>query len=193
MTQYSFDDIIRMDQDLHQLAMYEVTKGMIVIPKSQDEFIDLQTKIANTFNYFKGLIQKKECTFEYIQKTVLEKNGPIPKSDPLDIDKIDINDLDKAEQDNQKNKVVNSFVQELLRSIIPAINQNSSIGQNSNDNNDNKQNVDLKFSIYPLDAILPKSKNVKKTPSKKTSRNKKKTKKQIDNTMGKSNPKNTEK
>ncbi len=76
MKTHSFEEIIRLDQSLQRLALYEVTKGMMIIPKSPEEQFRLETKVAKTFNYFKKMIQKGECTYDFIKWHVLDKNGP---------------------------------------------------------------------------------------------------------------------
>lgn len=119
MFQYSFEDVMRIDQALHQLATYEVTKGMIVVPKSQEEFMSLHDKIAQKFNYFKQLVQSRECTLQYIKQNVLQKNGPFPQSGPFNADNLDPNQIDELDENNYKEKNINDFTAHLLKSFAP--------------------------------------------------------------------------
>ena len=80
MKDYSFNDIFNTDMSLYKLAHYEVTEGMILVPKTQDELFKIEEQIANKFNYFKKMIQSGECTYDFIKCQVLEKNGPFPKN-----------------------------------------------------------------------------------------------------------------
>jgi hypothetical protein len=80
MKTHSFEEIIKLDQSLQRLALYEVTGGMMVVPKSLEEQFNLELKIAKTFNYFKTMIQKGECTYDFIKWHVLDKNGPFDQS-----------------------------------------------------------------------------------------------------------------
>lgn len=90
---HTFDEVMRMDQALQQLAAYDVTGGMIATPDNMDEAIDLQVRIASRFNYFKKLIQNGSCSFDFIKNTVLDRNGPFPQphfdvEDPEYFDKL---------------------------------------------------------------------------------------------------------
>lgn len=145
MTLYSFEEVMGMDQALHHLAVYEVTKGMIVMPKSQEEFIELQAKIAHQFNYFKTLIQNRECTFQYIKRSVLQKNGPFPNAKPFDFDNFDFKQLDEI--DDIKEKEVHGFAEELLRDFLPSIPKEVT--------EDLVDKLGIKISVHPLDSLKP--------------------------------------
>ena len=89
MKRHTFEEVANLDDALYNLAMYDVTKGRLFLPKSMDEAIDLQQNTAEKFNYFKGLIQAGECTFEFIKWDVLQRNGPFPREDSVNIDDKD--------------------------------------------------------------------------------------------------------
>lgn len=146
MTIYSFDEVLKIDQALQQLAAYEVTRGMIVIPKSQEEFIELQEKIANKFNYFKGLIKNKECTFQFIKQKVLEENGPFPKADPINLDKIDPKQLDQIDDVKSREREVHDLASTLLKAFLP-------IAQDPDD--DLVDKFGIKITVAPIDSLNP--------------------------------------
>jgi len=151
MTRYSFDEVIKMDQALHQLAAYEVTHGMMVNPKTQEEFLELNDKIARKFNYFKGLIQNKECNFQFIKENVLQKNGPFPK-EPFNIEKLDPKQLDDVNDIVSQDNGLHNFAADILKAFIP-----------STQNNDAENILDklgIKIIVSPMDIknpILPVS------------------------------------
>lgn len=76
---YSFDETMELDRTLHDLAMYAVTKGMIVMPSTMEDFMDLRKKANAKFNELKRLIQTNECTFEFIKNKILGSCGAYPK------------------------------------------------------------------------------------------------------------------
>ena len=168
MTSYSFEEVMRMDQALHQLAAYEVTKGRIVVPRSQEEFIELQDKIVNRFNYFKTLIQKRECTLQYIRKSVLQKNGPFPKAKSSDFDNFDFKQLDEIDDVREKET---GFAEELLGDFLPSMSKEVA--------EDLMDKLGIKITVRPLDSLnplaapktvihpVPKKRSRKKTPPKK--------------------------
>jgi len=82
----SLEDVIKLDQELFELATYEVTHGMIMVAEGIDILLDQRRQIANKFNYFKTLVRNNSCTLEFIKNTVLDKNGPFPQKQPKDID-----------------------------------------------------------------------------------------------------------
>lgn len=113
----SINDVFYIDQLLHQLASYEVTRGLIVVPKSVEEAMELQQKTADKFNYFKTLIRKGECTIDFIKYQVLKKNGPYPQEKELSID--DPNLIDKIadwKQPSQSDVAPNDA--EFIKSVI---------------------------------------------------------------------------
>ena len=124
---YSFDEVMRLDQSLQYLASYEVTKGRIAIPKSQDEMIELNEKIANKFNYFKSLIQRGECTFDFIRNSVLGKNGAFPRdvkpidfSDPKCFEQVVTDQEPQGENFDKKSNINESaFVEQFISYLFP--------------------------------------------------------------------------
>jgi hypothetical protein len=74
---YSLDEVIRMDQHLMNLSAYEASNGMTALPADIDEVVQFQKDVKRQFNYFKRLIQCKECTFEDVEQMVIRRNGPV--------------------------------------------------------------------------------------------------------------------
>jgi len=129
MKRYSFEEVMQLDQSLQFLAMYEVTGGRLVIPKSMDEAMKWQCKIAEKFNEFKRLIQTGECSFEYIKWTVLGKNGAFPQNkiscDPSSPEFLEqALEWDREEKERMSEKKigeeqVKSLVSKLVGSLFP--------------------------------------------------------------------------
>lgn len=103
MKSYLFDEVFKLDQNLYQLASYEVTGGRLLMPKTQEEAAEIQKKIATKFNEFKQLIQNSECTYDFIRNNVLSKNGAFPKINNIDIDSPDFvtNISNSLKEDNE--------------------------------------------------------------------------------------------
>ena len=102
MKKYSLNEIYDMDQRLLNLAAYEVTKGLIFIPRKIEDLANLQKKTAEKFNEFKMMIQRGSCTLDFIQDTVLAKNGPVPRdNEDDDEDRFIERLLNEAHQDPQ--------------------------------------------------------------------------------------------
>ena len=72
----SFGDALSIDQSLYQLAAYDSSDGMILIPESGEQAFLQQKKIATKFNFFKRLIQNSEASFNDIQQSVVMRSGP---------------------------------------------------------------------------------------------------------------------
>jgi hypothetical protein len=118
----STEDIYKWDNQLFQLASYEVTGGLMILPSSIEEAMELQQSIFKKFNYFKRLIQIGESTLEELHESVLRKNGAIfgvekqkRKEDDIDelVEKINEKDLIKKEQKIAQFGV-NKLIQQLL-------------------------------------------------------------------------------
>jgi len=133
MKRYTFDEIKKLDQALHQLAIYEITHGRIIIPQDIEEAIVLQEKAASKFNEFKRLIQEGDCTFEFIKNMVLAQNGPIPKHEwqVNDVDSIlerPLSDLSFHEfpfqnvlEDNEEDNAINGFLRGVMLTLREAV------------------------------------------------------------------------
>jgi len=118
---HTFDEVMKLDQSLQYLASYELSHGKMIVPKSMEEMMELNAKIAEKFNYFKTLIQSGECTFDFIKNSVLAKNGPYPHA-KFDIDSINTHSFDKEEELDPTEipyDPTKSLVEKLVSSLFP--------------------------------------------------------------------------
>jgi hypothetical protein len=125
MRKYSFEEIALLDQALFNLASYDVTGGLMVIVESPEEAHKLRDKIINRFNYFKQLIQRGSCSFDYIRNTVLDANGPFYHPKHKDIDTM-LNDPEfcKESDDELMDKTNNLLRNIFLSQCFPENNEN---------------------------------------------------------------------
>lgn len=125
---YTFEEVMKLDEALRQLATYDVTEGMLYVSTDIEDLNRLQINIAKRFNYFKKLIQKGSCSFEFIKQTVLEKNGPFkqPKLDKDDPDYI-YKLLEQQKSFQQDSKSLNGDTKEIEQSVSPKNNINSNV------------------------------------------------------------------
>lgn len=164
---HTFDEVMKLDQSLQYLASYELSQGKMVIPKSMEEMMELNAKIAEKFNYFKTLIQNGECTFDFIKNSVLAKNGPYPRA-KFNIDSINTQSFDKEEElapTEIPYDPTKSLVEKLVNSLFPG----STINKiNKIDNEDYKEHKSI-GETKPHSPIIKEEK-----PKKRNSRSKKK-------------------
>jgi hypothetical protein len=121
MNRHSFEEVSRLDDALHQLAIYEVTQGRIVVPQSYEEMIELQGKFANKFNEFKSLIKRGECTYEFIKWHVLDKNGPFsPHKENEDLTIIPWEEVEAkwSEEDKTAKESGKNFLNTIMDSLL---------------------------------------------------------------------------
>jgi len=78
---YSFEDVKKLDNALYHLASYVTTKGLILVPKSEEDMLDMEDRIARKFNELKRKIQLGECTFEFLKEDILSRYGPFTASE----------------------------------------------------------------------------------------------------------------
>lgn len=147
----NFDETTRLDHELYRLASYEVTHGMIIVPHSLGEVVDLQEKIAKRFNYFKRLIRTGECTFEFIKRNVLQDNGPFVQEelsldDPDYFNKLSVLDkeIDKEIDECEPDKLPKNLVLDILRELRYGI-------KDANKRRPNDKE-DIKMEADPLDV-----------------------------------------
>ena len=72
----SFDEAKLLDNLLFDIAIYDVTGGLIPLVENKKAYRDIYLRASFRFNHFKRLIQLGECTFESIRDIVLARNGP---------------------------------------------------------------------------------------------------------------------
>jgi hypothetical protein len=121
----SFDEVSRIDGILYQLAMYEVSGGMLITPDSIEDVMKFQKKIASRFNYFKSLIRSGECTIEFLRSNVLNKNGPFIQEQLSEEDVIDKLIEESASAKNTQsvpNTKTNPIIDALMKKLLPSMN-----------------------------------------------------------------------
>lgn len=96
---YSFDEIMKMDNDLLQLAVYESSGGHVFVPKSQEDLLAFHVKNAEIFNQFKDMIRSGETTLEELKIQVGNRWGAVEQNNtnettPDNIDAI-IKEIDE--------------------------------------------------------------------------------------------------
>jgi len=88
----NFDNVSKIDSEIYQLAMYEVTEGKLFFLKESSELVKLQGLVISKFNYLKSLIQRGSITLEQLRKDILSKNGPFKQNETskqvLDFDEL---------------------------------------------------------------------------------------------------------
>ena len=82
----SFEETGRIDDHIHQLALYTATEGKMIAPQCPEDLIEVHRKTAHFFNYYKKLIQDNESSLEDIQEDVLGAYGPFPVTNRLNIE-----------------------------------------------------------------------------------------------------------
>lgn len=85
----SFDEARLMDSLLFEMAMYDVTNGLIPIIESKEDYQKLYVQVSRRFNQFKKWIQLGESNFEAIRDSVLSRNGPYVQKQKTDEQVID--------------------------------------------------------------------------------------------------------
>lgn len=121
MKKYTFEDVSYLDDQLYQLALYEATKGKLIIPRSPEQMLRLQEKVATKFNYYKDIIRSGEADMDFIAYQVLKKYGPYAQDteemDEPDYDVITryISERDAAEAEI---KVINQRTNDILDSLM---------------------------------------------------------------------------
>ena len=158
MKRYSFDDVTYLDDALHQLAMYEVSNGLILITKTPEELAALHVKFAEKFNEFKKLIHNGDCTFEFIKQSVLSKNGPYTRKKEHKFDIQDIAEWEKiekqwVEEDNAINKKSRNMIDSFVDSFIEGIG-----GFKGKDEDGNEIIIEPLDNLSEPDPESPKSK-----------------------------------
>lgn len=116
---YTFEEVFDLDNTIKKLAMYEVSGGKMIISTDPLELINFEIKYANKFNYFKDLIQRGECSIEYLRDTVLHKNGAYPNNSEIITTPEDfLIDIEKNEQKRLEEKqIIDDFCNKFKKLI----------------------------------------------------------------------------
>jgi hypothetical protein len=94
---HSFEEVTQLDNAILHLATYNITKGLLLVPKNAEDVIAMHEKVANKFNEFKYLIQRGECSLEDIKHNVLSEYGPFKRVKEPTIDEV----LSVKDKDNE--------------------------------------------------------------------------------------------
>lgn len=116
---YTFEEIMKMDFALLQIAMYETSKGKIFLPKSPEELLEFQVQSGKTFNYFKDLIRKGEISFEELKVKVSNRWGALQQEeiDPEDVDGL-LKDIEEENEMRENEEKVSSHIGNMLKAIF---------------------------------------------------------------------------
>ena len=72
---YTLGDVLKIDNYLFELASYEVSKGLMKVPSTVEDVVELNPKMQKQFVYFKSLIRTGECTLEELEGLVVKRHG----------------------------------------------------------------------------------------------------------------------
>lgn len=154
-----FEDAINIDQLIYQLAAYDVSNGLIFIPKDMDEVFELQKNIAKRFNNFKRLIQDGEMTYEELNKMVALRCGPFSFPErKMSMEKIVDEVTNVSLKEPNRNEISESDARLALAQLFGEI-----LGMAGNNNN-------LKIVSLP-NSTLEKLEELKRKDSQGTSKN----------------------
>ena len=78
--QRNLQEAMQIDQQIMQLAAYEVSKGMLLDISTPEEMFEFQRNIKNKFNSFKMGIKCSEYTLEELEDLVINQYGPYIKN-----------------------------------------------------------------------------------------------------------------
>ena len=115
----------KRDKLIYDLALYEVTKGLIPTKVYSEIAQKLGTSINKKFNQFKRLLQSGEYTLEELEYDVASRNSATPKSNMVSIDKVDefVTNYDKkqleiGETDPLDSKIGTMILMGLLKDAL---------------------------------------------------------------------------
>jgi hypothetical protein len=158
---YTFDEIMRMDNALLQVAIYETTNGSIFVPKTPEEMAEFQIKSSQMFNYFKNMIRLGEITLDELKEKVSNKWGPVKQNnvDPDNGDEL-IKDIEEENIDRESEQQAVGHIQNILKAIfseqpIKTLDQLSREGQITE-----LQHIGNPFTVR-VDATAPASVDAK--------------------------------
>lgn len=106
---HTFEEIQQLDEEILAIATYEAAGGMLFIPKSPDDLISFNVKIARNFNHFKALLRAGEVNIFELKDLVFTKNGAVPQGDEEDIDKL----IEGIERENIERDSEEKFVDKI--------------------------------------------------------------------------------
>ena len=113
-----FDEALRIDHLIFQLALYEISQGYISIPSDMDKTASLQNESIKKFNHFKKLIQNGEMTLAELSSRIANNYGPFLKKkvneeqeieDLIDPNPKKTNKTNKTNKEEMVDKMIDSL------------------------------------------------------------------------------------
>lgn len=182
----NFGDAMQMDQALYQMAAYDFAKGLIMVPETAEQAIEMQKSIAKRFNYFKRLIQNNEVSFVELQRSVVDRNGPFPsKTHNMTSEEAIEKVIEDSRTHEDPPQAVVNVLQKLFEDIVKMNGQDHRmISSHMDDENieDEEDQEDMNPYLFPktdtpIDSnptdnrVLPKTENEEKPSKGKNGRN----------------------
>lgn len=119
MQRRTFEDTLRLDEFLQQLALYEVCKGLLFVPDDIEKLSKIQKKVVYQFNYFKTLIRNESISFDELKSYILGKYGPYPQPKEQTLDDVlkrilegKRNDIKQLDEGKLSNHLIDNFLRE---------------------------------------------------------------------------------
>jgi len=118
-----FEDAVKADRYLFELAAYDITNGFIPLDSTQENVDNLQQLVAKKFNYFKKQIQSGETTIADLSKFIALKNGPFKKNKytPEQMVESIIADSQKPENITGMNLENSGIIKKLIQDIVDQV------------------------------------------------------------------------
>lgn len=154
---FSFEDACALDKYLFSLSMYEVVGGKMLSFTGPEDYLKVQVKAVERFNYYKRMIQLGEFTILDISNMIVEKNAALPE---LDL-KVNLN------SDESISRMMNIFEDNIIQREN-AINKLSMMKKAENQISEYLKN----FSSELLNGGNKDGKNSKKDETRKPKNNK---------------------
>jgi hypothetical protein len=108
----------KLDEKVFSLASYDVTMGLMPSVTSMSDVKDLQVKLFQRFNEFKGMIQRGECTFTQLEDDVVARNAAIPQDKELNFETDDLNRLTDDWEEREKEEKELKTLAETSASVL---------------------------------------------------------------------------
>jgi len=151
MNRYTFDDVGKLDNDIYQLALYEVTKGKLALPKGMEQLAIIQEKIAQRFNYYKMVIRSGECTIEFIRHTVFAKYGPFPEETSNPDGELNYDDITRYVREEDDREIRTGRLSNLCESPEDVLNSLRNLFRIIPDNFEELEDIEDIEDDFPFD------------------------------------------
>ena len=135
---YTFDEVLELDNLIKKLAIYEEASGKMFVPADYEELMDFQERCAKKFNYFKGLVQRGECTIGYLKDTILYNNGPYCQQDEMILTPEEM--IDDLEESDRRLEEEREYINSICDSITSLIQDKVILATTTTTTNIEKEN-----------------------------------------------------